>query len=440
MLPEGALMSVGKFDGKTVLVLGSNVSADDIVAYAKENGAHTIVADYYPPERSIAKRVADEDVLISTADVDALEQLARSKGVDAVFSGISEFNLLRAMELSERLELPFYCTREQWNEVESKESFRRLCMRHSVPCPREYYHGSVLEDCAKAVEAWPIVVKPVDGSASMGVSFCSDETSLETAFQQALAASDKKMVIAEEFVEGNEFTAHYTIHDGKASLSCMDNRYPVTVHDGSVTTVPVARIYPNIHIDKYVDQVNESMVNLIESLGVRQGVLFVQGIYNKDEDRYAVFEAGMRSAGEAPYRFLKDMNGVNYLTSMVDVALLGETDYDSSKEDPGLGGRCAGVISFVALGGRKVGSISGLEEAVAATQSVVSYESRYPIGSVTPDTDTLRQLMIRFVMECDSRDQMSRDIDFLNKSVNVFDAEGRDMVVKMSPSRVFDEG
>ena len=49
-----------KFFGKTLLVLGSNVGAADIAAYAKENGARVIVADYYPPEKSSAKRMADE--------------------------------------------------------------------------------------------------------------------------------------------------------------------------------------------------------------------------------------------------------------------------------------------------------------------------------------------------------------------------------------------
>ena len=55
-----------KFANKTLLVLGSNVMATEIVEYARHNGAYVIVADYYPVEKSAAKRVADEAINIST--------------------------------------------------------------------------------------------------------------------------------------------------------------------------------------------------------------------------------------------------------------------------------------------------------------------------------------------------------------------------------------
>ena len=100
-------MSKQKFTGKTLLVLGSNVGATEIVQYARENGAYTIVADYYPIERSKAKQVADEAALISTADTEALNKLIIEKRVDGVLAGVSESNLLKAMELSQKKGLRF---------------------------------------------------------------------------------------------------------------------------------------------------------------------------------------------------------------------------------------------------------------------------------------------------------------------------------------------
>ena len=120
----------------------------------------------------------------------------------------------------------------------------------------------------------------------------------------------------------------------------------------------------------------------------------------------------------------------------VDVALGVEPQYDQSMEDPYLSGKCCGVVSFVGRGGT-VGSIEGLAEAVAATSSVIDYEIRYPVGSVVPDGDTLRQLLIRFVMVCEDRAQMAKDIEFLNSSVRVVDVEGKNMAIKMDPERIF---
>lgn len=39
---------MGNFDGKKLLLLGSNVGTLDIIRYAKENGAYAIVADNLP--------------------------------------------------------------------------------------------------------------------------------------------------------------------------------------------------------------------------------------------------------------------------------------------------------------------------------------------------------------------------------------------------------
>ena len=116
-----------KFEGKRLLLLGSNVGTLDIIEYAKKNGAYTIVADNRSVERSIGKQFADESLLISTADIDGLKSYIRENHIDGVLAGVSEFNLLKAMALCESFALPFYCTRQQWDLVENKESFRKLC-------------------------------------------------------------------------------------------------------------------------------------------------------------------------------------------------------------------------------------------------------------------------------------------------------------------------
>lgn len=428
-----------KFQGKTLLVLGSNVGSTDIVEYAKANGAHTIVADYYPPERSAAKQTADEHVLISTADLDSLSNLIKERSVDGVFAGIHEFNLLKAQELSKRFGLPFYCTREQWEQVESKNKFRKLCEKYHVPCPKTYYVGSDLDESDWEKICFPAVIKPVDGSASVGVFICGSREEMESHLNESLCVSKSRKVIVEEWVEGKEFTAHYTISNGKAALACVDNRYSVAVHKGAVTTVPIARIYPSVFLDDYIKQVNPSILDLCEGLELDTAILFVQGIYQEQSKTFHIFEAGLRCAGEAPYRFINEINGINAMELMTEFILGVKPDYDLSKEDPYLKGKCCGIVSFVAKGAI-VGSILGLEEAVKATPSVLEYENRYPVGSATPDGDTLHQLMLRFVMICNSREQMAEDIRYLNQHITVLDTEGDSMVIKMEPESLFVRG
>lgn len=421
---------MGKFDGKTLLILGSNIGATDIAEYAKENGARVIAADYYPEERSAAKRLADEKLLISTADLEQLGKVIEEYKVDGVLSGISEFNILKAMALSEKYKLPFYCNEKQWNMIERKNAFRELCEKYQVPCPKTYYTGGKMTEDDWNGIVFPAVIKPVDASTSAGVHICENMKEMRQYEEDALEKSESGQIIVEEFAEGNEFTAHYTIVNGNVALSCVDNRYPVAVHEGKVTTVPAARIYPCTYLDEYVKQVNPPMLQLCKSLGLKTGILFIQGLYDETKNQFHIFEAGLRSAAEAPYRFIDRINGINAMHLLVDHALSAAPETCIDAEDPYMKGKCCGIVSFVAKGGT-VGSIDGLEEAVASTPSVIEYESRYPVGSTTPDGDTLRQLMIRFVMICESREQMARDVEYLNTHITVLNDKGDDMVIKL---------
>lgn len=429
---------MGKFDGKTLLMLGSNVGATDMIAYAKANGAYTIAADYYPVERSAAKRCADKSFLVSTNALDELSRIIEEYRVDGVLAGISEFNLRNAMELSRRHGLPFYCTEAQWDRIESKECFRALCEENGVPCPKTYFTGSEPDASFWENVRYPAVLKPVDACASAGVHICHTEEELRQHLEDARTRSGKGAVIIEEFVHGSEFTAHYVIAGGKAALACIDNRYPITVHEGQVTSIPIARIYPSVFASDYIAKADASVRKLAESIDMQEGILFIQGIHNPETGDFRIFEAGLRCAGEAPYRFLNSITGQSFIHILVDHALLGGSDYNVSAEKPDLDGKCCGIVSFVAKHG-VVGTISGLDETVAALPDVLEYECRYGVGSETPDTDTLRQLMIRFVIVSEDRSAMQETVRRLNEGIQVLNTDGENMVLKFAPERLWNE-
>lgn len=425
-----------KFENKTLLVLGSSTGSVDIVNYAKENGAYTIVADYYPPEKSEAKQIADEAVEISTGDIEKLSEFIKNRKIDGVFAGISEFNLLSAMKLCEMFEFPFYCSRHQWNMVEQKDLFRELCKQYNVPSPKTFYVGKKIQVNDWEKITFPAIIKPVDASSSAGVFICYSENEMRESAPLSIEASGCGKIIVEEFVEGKEFTAHYTISNGKVALSTIDNRYPIAINEGNVTTIPIARIYPSLFIDEYIKQVNEPMMNLCDGLCLQNAVLFVQGLYNEVANKFYIFEAGLRLAGEAIYRFVEKVNGINSLHLLVDHALAIETKDYSNLENPFMKGKCCGIVSFATIGGT-VGEIRGLTEAVKAVPSVVAYENRYPIGTKTPNGNTLHQLMIRFVMICKDRKSMVNDIKYLNDHISVLDVNGNNMVKKIEPNRLY---
>ena len=426
---------IRKFEGKKLLLLGSNVGTLDLIRYAKKHGAYTIVADNLSVEESIGKQFSDDNVLISTGDIETLKEYIRDHNVNGVFAGVSEFNLLNAMKLCDFFGFSFYCTKDQWDAIEDKESFRQLCLKFHVPCPHTYYTGTQLPDHLLASINYPVIIKPVDSCSSIGISICRDKESLISSIPEAVNNSKKRRFIIEEFFEGDEFSAHYTIANGQVSLSCVDNRIPVAIHDGDVTTIPIARIYPSSFIDEYIKQVDDKMKELCKSLHLDTGVLFIQGLYNKKSNRFSIFEAGLRCAGEAPYRLIEKINGISFMNNFVDYALLGRVDnFESRNDDPYLKGKICCVASFVSKGGR-VGKILHFEETVKAIPSIIDSECRYHEGDLTPSGNTLRQIMLRFVLICDNREQLIKDIETINNSIEVLDDRGMAMCYTFDAKR-----
>src|SRR5690606_30048069 len=102
-----------KYSGKKILILGGKpIGSVDIVRYAKENGAYTIVTDNLPVDESPAKQLADKAWDISTAEVEILCNKIKENNVDAVFTGVHEFNIWRTFEVCNVLNIPFYATEE----------------------------------------------------------------------------------------------------------------------------------------------------------------------------------------------------------------------------------------------------------------------------------------------------------------------------------------
>ena len=65
-------------------------------------------------------------------------QLIREKRIDGVYMGGSESVISTACGYLQELGLPCYCTREQWEYLQNKEHFKRLCIEYGLPVVPKY--------------------------------------------------------------------------------------------------------------------------------------------------------------------------------------------------------------------------------------------------------------------------------------------------------------
>ena len=121
-----------------LLILGSDFVTISVVKEAKKLGVYVIVADLM--QNSPTKEEADEAWLISTTDIDLLEQKCKEEKVTAIMFGASDFNIENARVLCRRLNLPIYCDNDSsWKAARNKSVFKEFCKQTGAPVAKDYY-------------------------------------------------------------------------------------------------------------------------------------------------------------------------------------------------------------------------------------------------------------------------------------------------------------
>ena len=176
--------------GKRLLLMSGSAAACEIVREAKEMGVEVYATDYY--KTSPVKRISDKSFMVSTADVDSVVNLCRQEHVDGIFSGYTDSVLPYMQQVAEKLNLPFWGSKENIDICIDKMKFKKACQKaglKTIPCIK-----ATQNDYAEKIlqVRCPVVVKPVDNSGSRGVYKCFDNIKLKEYCEKALAFSQKK--------------------------------------------------------------------------------------------------------------------------------------------------------------------------------------------------------------------------------------------------------
>lgn len=421
--------------GKRLLVLaGVNPIAVDVVRTAKRLGAYTIVTGNLDVSLCPAKRYADESSDVSTADLDALENLIHEKNIDGVLTGSSEFGIERVISLCERLNLPFYCNREQWEICSDKEKFKNLCRKNNVPVVPEY----IVQDENGKLDftgiEYPVIVKPVDGSGGGGISVCDTEPELKIAYERAKNYSKCGNVIIEKYIVQDEVGINYAIQNGNIMLTAMHDRY---LHAGTAgfMRLPLAYVYPSKHLKSYQKNQNEKVIDMFKSIGLQNGTLFIQGFAG--EEKCMFYEMGYRFNGAKQYNLLKDANGFSTMEMIVNLSLTGEMGGPDIRE-------CANpnfdhvycTLSILGYPG-KIKEVIGIQE-IEKMPEVLDVSPWYFGGEEITEAllGTQRQILCRVTLKTNDRKEMAAAIDKVYDKFDVISEQGSSMLMEGFDSKL----
>ncbi len=411
--------------GKRLLILaGVNPIAEDVVKFAKKLGVYTIVTGNLDVELCPAKRYCDQKETVSTADLDALEKLIKKEKVDGVLTGSSEYSIERVISLCERLNLPFYCDREQWNICSNKDTFKELCRKFDVPVIEEY---DINEFNAKDSPYFPVIVKPVDGSGGGGISIANNNEELINAYNRAMDYSTKKLVIIEKYVIADEIGVSYAIQNGNVVLTAMHDRY-LKESEGKFMKLPLAYVYPSKHLENYQKYENEKVIEMFKSINLENGTLFLQG-FALDKS-YPFYEMGLRFNGAKQYNILKEENGFSTMDMIINHSLTGTTgEKDITKlANPNFKNIYCTLSILGKLG--KIKSVVGVEE-LNEMEEVLDVSQWYYGGEEITEKyiGTQRQILCRVTLKTKTHDQMAEVIDKVYEIFDVISDKNESMII-----------
>lgn len=408
---------------KKLLILGGNYSTVQVVKYAQAMGIYTIVTSINSTGE--AKEIADKSINIDVTDHDALIEYIKNNKIDGVMTGASEFHILNMIQLCKKAGLPVYATEEQWNKCQNKLAFKTLCRKYNVPCVKEFN----IQDNPNTFD-YPVIVKPSDGCSARGITVCQDVSEFDNAAKKALENSIEKKLIIEKFIEnkGTTMSVRYIAVDGELYLEAVGDRY-VLNSDRGKSLITAAAFYPSKYTDLYIQNVDDKVKNMFKSLGVQNGVLFMESIANSEGIWF--YEMGLRISGGMTYKITEQTNDVNELKMLINYAVSGTmcNKEDTKKINPHFNGYISASITLPLREGT-ISKIIGIEK-IKKYSDIGDVTQYWNVGdTILPKhIGNLDQLFARISIITKGKEKLNNLISAIKENISVLDIYGNEMII-----------
>ena len=409
--------------GKKVLIIGGIGPMADLVTLAHRNGVKVGVADYN--KGTYLKKIADYSHDINVTDVDKVVELCNNEHYDGVISNFNDMLSPFVSRVAEKCGFYSPYTEEQLLMSTNKKYFKKKCLEYGVSVPAEYYISSK-EELDKSEIVYPVIIKPVDGSGSKGISICKNKNELLEGYDKAISDSRSKDVIVEQYIEGDEINVTYIIQNGDIQLAAIHDRY-FNTSQPNVVQVPDLYIYPSRYTDVFVKKFNNNVINMLKGIGLKNGSLFMQACV-KDDIVY-IYEAGMRLNGCKTYQILEYENKYNTFEHLLCYALTGNMG-EKQNFNPYLK-KWYATVNVLGIPGETIDHFLGINE-LESYPWLIHIARQYYDGETIPATSagTLIQDTTRIHLLADTKDELIERINKVNELYKLINPKGENVILK----------
>lgn len=319
---------------KKILLLGGSAQQLVAIRAAKDLGYFTIVCDYLPDNPG--QYEADKFYGISTTDIDAVYEVAKTEDVDGILAYASDPAALPAAIVSERLGLPTNPAKSV-EILGLKYPWRQFLKENGFTCPKNYsFHPNTSTDeIIKNTKdfTFPLVIKPTDSSGSKGVSVLDSWDGIEDAILWADSYSRNKVLLVEEYIQRgfpSVIGGDVFVWDGKivlyGEMECLRDtlRSPL---------IPIGEKKPLQITEHQRNNIHKELQRIVTSLEIRFGEMNIEIILDKN-DNVHFLELGPRAGGNMIPIQLSDAFGIDLVKANVQSAMGIKPDFIDSEIKP----------------------------------------------------------------------------------------------------------
>ncbi len=410
---------------KKIIILGGNPETGEIVEVANTLGLYTIVLDPIP--NSPSKRHAAKSYDVDVSNLDAVDYIIHKEKASAVMIGVADPLVPFYHKICERNGF-FCCTNDRIvHTLTSKSKFAETCVRFDISTTPTHKIDYKSEFEVSGLE-YPVVVKPVDAGAGVGISICHNPSEFQIGINKALSVSSRKEVLVEKFMNCDDMFAYYTFVNGVAHLSALADRYK-TDKQGKFSSVCIAAKYPSKYTDRFVSEIHPKLKKMFKYLDILNGVLLIQ--FFVDSDDFYAYDPGFRLQGEAPHLYLKHFNHFDQREMLLNFALTGSMfDADFSNVNDFKFNNQHATTIWVLLKAGRIGAVDGIE-VIRSHPNIINFLQRFKIGDMVTNNmlGTERQVFSRIYIVAKTSLEIDQLLIFIKNTLSVNDELGENLIL-----------
>lgn len=300
---------------KKLAILGASYLQLPLVQKAKELGIETICFAW--ENGAVCKELCHKFYPISITDKKEILERCKAEEIEGITSIATDVAVPTMSFIAEEMRLI-------GNSVHSatlstnKYLMRVAFFRNKLPVPRFLKISNPEEINQIEGLKYPLIVKPVDRSGSLGITMINDHEQLLQAIDYALKESFNNQAIIEEFIQGREISVE--------TISWQGNHYILAYTDKVTSGYPhfveLEHHQPSMQInDSNKEEIDCLVISALNALDIKFGASHAEFIITDNNEVY-ITEIGARMGGDFIGSDLVVLStGYDYLKGIIDVSL-----------------------------------------------------------------------------------------------------------------------